>query len=113
MSKICYFIVEFSESRRFPSGQEFMCIRGEGNSAEALKEIRNISMDSCKQTCLADNKCVATDYSNSHDFIDSSSCRIFDSTTMSTDLGRIDHSFCSKGIKRYDKIVICSTIITF
>ena len=72
------------------------CTSGQGNTDEMLKEIRRISLQSCKVECFQKTKCVAIDFSNTGEFRDSSSCRIFDSANKSTDFALTDRTFCAK-----------------
>ena len=72
------------------------CTSGQGNTDEMLKEIRSISLQSCKVECFQETKCVAIDFSNTGEFRDSSSCRIFDSAKRSTDFALTDRTFCAK-----------------
>ena len=62
-----------------------------------LKEIRSIGMEGCKAACVEHPKCASVDFSNTNDFINDASCRLFDSTKFNWDSGMNDRRFCAKG----------------
>ena len=90
-----FFLIIYKLSIQF-ADLDLPCIVGKGNTDEMLKEIRSISLQSCKVECFQETKCVAIDFSNTGEFRDSSSCRIFDTAKMNTDSGLTDHTFCAK-----------------
>ena len=56
-------------------------------------------MEECKAACLENPKCAAVDFSNTNEFIDNSTCRLFDSTKFNSNSGMNDRRFCAKGRK--------------
>ena len=54
-------------------------------------------MEECKAACLENPKCAAVDFSNTNEFIDNPSCRLFDSTKFDSDSRMNQRRFCAKG----------------
>ena len=53
-------------------------------------------MEECKAGCLENPKCAAVDFSNTNEFIDNSSCRLFDSSKFNSNSRMNDRRFCAK-----------------
>ena len=84
---------------------ELNCVPGQGEYGASITEIRGLKIDSCQSHCKEFDGCSAIDFTNTDNYINNSSCRMYQKNIARSAPGTDNRIYCTNakyGTKKLD-----------